>query len=308
MRRIALRLLSVMGILATVSQAYAYTTYYDFDGSKQSVADIKSDLAARCSANTDWTCGVAGKTRLGVDIDYVEIAPSGYTQTVFIDAGIHGKEPQSVISTMALIKYIDTSPASFSQTRFVIVPVLNPDGYTAYTQTNGVANLNRNTPSGFRYRMDYDPPGYTSYSRSNPKDEIYLGPSVASEPEIQAIMWLLRKTKPNKCVNFHAGANTIISSSVFSSLVDAMKAKQAEDEFTPVISTYSSLEAGTMRAYYTHFGCMAVLYESTDYLDADADSNILEANRFISAITALVAQDNDKKWDDRRVLYSSIGR
>jgi murein tripeptide amidase MpaA len=101
-----------------------------------------------------------------------------------------------------------------SKATFLIIPVVNPDGY-AYTwksdrlwrknrrnngNTYGV-DLNRNYPSNWAH----------GGSSSNPRDETYHGPSAASEPEVQAITrWFTSHTKIIAGLDLHSYSQLIL--------------------------------------------------------------------------------------------------
>jgi len=69
--------------------------------------------------------------------------------TVLVIGGIHGSEPEGLLPTKSLVRWLETEPM---RARFVIVEDLNPDGSAVLARTNarGV-DLNRNWPaSNFR--------------------------------------------------------------------------------------------------------------------------------------------------------------
>ena len=110
---------------------------------------------------------------------------------VLILGGTHGDEPLSVELAItfrdSLSQHIDVP----SETRVVLVPIVNPDGLLQNTRTNfsGV-DLNRNFPTK-NWNADFRDP------RKNP------GSSAGSEPETQALIDLIETYKPDRIISIH---------------------------------------------------------------------------------------------------------
>ncbi|XP_058460658.1 carboxypeptidase B-like [Malaya genurostris] len=145
-----------------------------------------------------------GKTRQGRPIKAVTISPTGKVTldrpVVFMDAGIHAREWVGHMSVMYMfhefVEHPELYQEQLSKTDYVIIPVLNPDGYV-YTHTanrlwrkNRVQNnllcagvdLNRNFPYAWAYT-------------SNGCTNTFAGTEPASEPETKAMTELMDKYK-----------------------------------------------------------------------------------------------------------------
>lgn len=126
----------------------------------------------------------------------------GYKK-IFLTAGIHGRESINPKILMKLTEYyagIYYKTAAFSKYSFCIIPLINPDGYTAALTDpsvpdckfnhNGV-DINRNFPS-IHYRC-----GGT------------CGEYAASEPETRALIMAFKSHPSVMYMDFHSRGNCI---------------------------------------------------------------------------------------------------
>jgi protein MpaA len=109
-----------------------------------------------------------------------------------IFGGFHGDEPKSVFVANCLIELLSTSPASAGKATWIIVPLVNPDGYERRKRRNarGV-DINRNFPTRNRQ----------SGSR---RSRMFGGPLPASEPETRAVMRIIERYQPDRIVTIHS--------------------------------------------------------------------------------------------------------
>lgn len=148
-------------------------------------------------------------------------------RTVFYGAAIHAREPLGISSLVYFLTYLlqnvyDIPLIKFllDNTEIYVMPVINPDGYY-YNQitspmgggmwrknmrdngdgTYGV-DLNRNFP----YAWGWDDLG----SSPDPASFTYRGPAPASEPEVQAVMWLMTTEKFHYSLMHHTYGNWLI--------------------------------------------------------------------------------------------------
>lgn len=107
-------------------------------------------------------------------------------RTIFIMAGIHGDESQSVELAEKLTIWIEQHPDQIANRRVAILRVANPDGYAAghRVNANGV-DLNRNFPAK----------NYEAARR--------YGNTPASQPETRAIIAAIDQLKPDLIVSIH---------------------------------------------------------------------------------------------------------
>jgi len=140
-----------------------------------------------------------GKTHLGKDINALRLGVEPKVKpTIVIQCGIHAREWVAVSTCCWMIDQLLTKDlALLDNFLFVIVPVLNVDGYE-YTHTNDrLWRKNRQPTAGStclgtdlnrNYGIGWSGPG----GSSNPCSETYYGSAAFSGPETTAIRNLLR--------------------------------------------------------------------------------------------------------------------
>ena len=106
--------------------------------------------------------------------------------TSLITATIHGNEPAGTPLLHELSDHLRRHPEIVEGRRIVLIPVANPDGYAKNLRHNvrGV-DLNRNFPAG----------NYSSKS--------HHGGRPLSEPESQALNFVLREYPPDRIISIH---------------------------------------------------------------------------------------------------------
>ena len=105
--------------------------------------------------------------------------------------GVHGDEPEGVELAKKFLAWLqkNNKPNLYS---WLLIPCLNPDGYEKNERTNGNGvDLNRNFPSS-----DWD--SHAKAPRYNP------GTKPASEPEVRALVELIKKENPLVIIHFHS--------------------------------------------------------------------------------------------------------
>ncbi len=106
--------------------------------------------------------------------------------------GFHGDEPKSVDIAQRLISLLEESPAVGSAARWVIVPLVNPDGYERRKRRNvhGI-DLNRNFPTD-------------NWVLTSARSRMFSGDAPGSEPETHAVMNVIKRFKPQQIVTIHS--------------------------------------------------------------------------------------------------------
>lgn len=105
--------------------------------------------------------------------------------------GVHGDEPEGVKLAEETLRYLDAHPEK-CRVPWILIPCLNPDGFTAKTRTNaGGVDLNRNYPA-------------RSWSPEIKEPRYNPGPKAGSEPEIQALVALIQAVKPRLLIHCHS--------------------------------------------------------------------------------------------------------
>lgn len=118
--------------------------------------------------------------------------------------GVHGDEPEGVWLAEAFLNRIlsafakSSSPSSWPQKPWVLIPCLNPEGFQKNERTNsGGVDLNRNFPS----------PDWSSEAKA---PRYYPGAHPASEPETQALINIISIYKPKLIIHFHSWKPCIV--------------------------------------------------------------------------------------------------
>lgn len=109
--------------------------------------------------------------------------------------GIHGDEPLGVLlaqKTLAMLEADAKSPRPEVTLPWILIPILNVDGYSRNTRVNGRGvDLNRNYPS-------------RSWSPDAAKERYNPGPSPGSEAEIKAVVELIETFRPRLIIHCHS--------------------------------------------------------------------------------------------------------
>jgi len=280
--------------------SYPYTVYYDTPGTLLTYAQYASGVAALATSN-GWTQIDLGDSENGREIFGVIINPSGYTKTVYLQAGVHGNETWSIRCLYDLLNYFDQTPAAIeSGLRYIIVPILNVDGYIEDTRKNDndyaddgktpwprYVNINRNLSEG-----------WGESGSGTPADQDYWGPEANSEAESQALVAL---TASYPDIDLFADTHTTQDEIRYyggyyayrKPAIDAALLTNGFDYFT-----YNNLaQGGSCRAYL--YGDTKV--ESYNFEMLQGTSTVHEqVNRYICAMLAvcesLMDPDNVFNW------------
>lgn len=136
----------------------------------------------------------------GVAIHAYVSTRRGRSAPLVVFGGFHGDEPKGVDAAQRLIKALAdtlTNRESHGQsTAWVVVPVVNPDGYDDRRRknANGV-DINRNFPTE----------NWQKALRRNSR--MYGGIAPASEPETRAAIEVIEHIKPRGVITIHSISN-----------------------------------------------------------------------------------------------------
>lgn len=137
----------------------------------------------------------------------------------------HAREPMSLMETIFFMWYVLENYGSNPELTYIVdhmqlyfVPCINPDGYVYNQTTNpnggGMWRKNRRLNSGGSYGVDLNRNysyGWgttgTSFTQSN---DTYCGTAAFSEPETQAMRWLVQNNKFVTAFNAHTYAEDIL--------------------------------------------------------------------------------------------------
>lgn len=121
-----------------------------------------------------------------------------------LTAGQHGEEADTSLLARRLLERVPGG-----ETRWAVIPVLNPDGLLAGTRQNATGvDLNRNFPSAtwepaatFTFPPGIDPEVRVLVNRTNRSS---TGSQPGSEPETQALTALISRLEPPLVVDLHS--------------------------------------------------------------------------------------------------------
>lgn len=110
--------------------------------------------------------------------------------TMVLIGGVHGDEPEGALVVEDFIEHAKVDSQKF-KCNVIVIPSLNPDGLAKNERTNdnGV-DLNRNFPA-------------SDWSKDHKAPRYYPGPTPASEPEVKALVQILKESKPFLVVHCH---------------------------------------------------------------------------------------------------------
>jgi PKD repeat protein len=137
----------------------------------------------------------------------------------------HAREPMSLMETIFYMWYLLENYSSSEEIQYLVnnmqlyfVPCINPDGYVYNESTNpnggGMWRKNRRNNGGNVYGVDlnrnYSYGWGTTGTSTNTSNDTYCGPSPFSEPETQAIRWLVQNNDFITAFNAHTYAEAIL--------------------------------------------------------------------------------------------------
>jgi PKD repeat protein len=137
----------------------------------------------------------------------------------------HAREPMSLMETIFFMWYVLENYGTneeitylVNQTQLFFVPCINPDGYVYNETTNpnggGMWRKNRRNNGGGVYGVDLNRNyGYgwgTTGTSTNMSNDTYCGTAPYSEPEVQAMRWLVQNHKFVSAFNAHTYARSIL--------------------------------------------------------------------------------------------------
>ena len=137
----------------------------------------------------------------------------------------HAREPMSLMETIFFMWYVLENYGTneeitylVNETQLFFVPCINPDGYVYNETTNstggGMWRKNRRNNGGGIYGVDLNRNyGYgwgTTGTSTNTSNDTYCGTAPYSEPEVQAMRWLVQNHKFVTAFNAHTYARSIL--------------------------------------------------------------------------------------------------
>lgn len=124
-------------------------------------------------------------------------------RTVLVLGGMHGDEPKSVDLARRFIELLENKGppprpplarggGDSNGTRWIIVPLVNPDGYARRKRRNArKVDLNRNFPT-------------RNWTLGSPRSRMFGGTAPGSEPETRGVMKLIERFRPRRIITIHS--------------------------------------------------------------------------------------------------------
>jgi len=156
-----------------------------------------------------WHVEAYGHSRNGIELRaFMPSAPGPIAGLV--TAAQHGEEVDTALLARRLLERIPGA-----ETRWAVVPVVNPDGLLAGTRQNAAGvDLNRNFPAS-SWRPDPSftfPPGIAAELRVREHRTNHSSPGTGagSEPETRALVALVAELRPSLVVDLHSPLELIL--------------------------------------------------------------------------------------------------
>ena len=175
-----------------------------------------------------------------------------------LTAGQHGEEADTSLLVRRLLERIPGA-----ETRWAVVPVLNPDGLLAGTRQNAAGvDLNRNFPSAtwepdptYTFPPGIDPEVRVLANRTNRSSP---GAHAGSEPETQALTALIERLDPALVIDMHSPLELIfVRGDVPSELLGRLAAAAA----LPYQNQFVGHCPGAFDDWLTERGTPVLVYE-----------------------------------------------
>lgn len=185
-----------------------FEDYHTYEETKQWYAQL-----ARDHPGTTFIPSI-GKSHEGRDLFAFIFGTSG-KPALYFQSLQHAREWISGATVNYLVWHLLNEDTSLlSEYEFVIVPVVNPDGYEHSWKSDRLWRKNRRNNGG-TYGVDLNRNWNSHWgqggSSSLPSSDTYMGPSVASEPEVQAIAkFFLARPNIIAGIDFHCYSQLLL--------------------------------------------------------------------------------------------------
>ena len=204
-----------------------------------------------------WRVREYGRSRGGLPLRVFEPPGEGAVAGL-LTATQHGEEADTGLLARRLLERV---PAG--ETRWAIVPVLNPDGLLAGTRQNAAGvDLNRNFPAStwspepsFTYPPGIDPELRVAANRRNRSSP---GERPGCEPETQALVRLVEELSPGLVVDLHAPLELLL---VRAQPAPPQAEQLAEAAGLPVRAELEAPCPGAFDDWLCEQGVPAIVYE-----------------------------------------------
>ncbi|GAA0760987.1 hypothetical protein FHS52_001178 [Erythromicrobium ramosum] len=239
-----------------------------------------------------------GYSREGRPLQAIEIGrPGSRKPTLWFDGVIHGNEPMGFEVVKDIATYLLSSDAQAAKWRkrfdFVLLPVINPDGYALSNERIGWRKNARRAPDGRIVGIDLNRAFPTADPYRSPDSDPYakewMPSDGAQEPEVLAFMAYAALIKPIGALDFHSNAHFIaapniedqVAKACFQNIANGLRqvihdergfantyrAGSANDLFNQPDGTPGSVKSTNIQWLWEKFGTTAL---SIELLDQDS--------------------------------------
>jgi protein MpaA len=204
-----------------------------------------------------WRVEEYGRSRDGVALRAFRPAAGGSVDGLLI-AAQHGEEAVTALLARRLLERV-----SGDATRWVIVPVANPDGLINGTRQNAAGvDLNRNFPAT-TWRSDDSltyPPGIEQERRviENRTNRSSPGEQPGSEPETRALMALVECLRPPLVIDLHSPLELVLPRG---NVPPAVAESLSRAAGLPVVDDVGGPCPGAFDDWLVDVGIPAIVYE-----------------------------------------------
>jgi len=175
----------------------------------------------------------------------------------------HAREPMAMMETIFYMWYLLENYSSNEEVQYILnnmklyfVPCLNPDGYVYNETTNpnggGMHRKNRHdvgtSNKGVDLNRNYSYEWGTTGTSTNMNSDTYCGTASFSEPETQAMRWLVESNDFKTAFNAHTFGEAILFpiSATTTEFADHHDYFQAESNHMSQYNSYAAIKSSTL--------------------------------------------------------------
>ena len=153
----------------------------------------------------------------GRPIRALKIAPASDKPRIVLNGGLHAREWIAVmVATCVADRLVHGAQSdarikdALDRFEFVVVPILNPDGYNHSWSVDRLWRKNRRAPHGVDLNRNFAVGFGGRGSSGRKRSEIYRGPHAFSEPETLALARLLDQREVKAHIDFHSYGQLVL--------------------------------------------------------------------------------------------------
>jgi len=185
----------------------------EFYGDYRDLTELDARMALLAERHPDLArLRTLGTSLEGRPIHALELSHGG-TREIFVDGGHHAREWIAVMVPMCVAERLVTDPKTrplLDSIKFVIAPVINPDGYHYTWTTDRYWRKNRRGDYGVDLNRNYSVAWGGAGSSKDKTSSTYRGEAPFSEPETRAVRHLFETDHVSAAIDFHSFSQVIV--------------------------------------------------------------------------------------------------